>query len=346
MGKTTLARLLFAKRKYSYLNWDVAKDRESILRQLFPKEKYLIFDEIHKFRQWRGFIKGLYDTQHKDKQILVTGSARLDYYRHSGDSLQGRYFYYRLHPLSVSELAITSQKDLADLLRLGGFPEPFFSDSLKDSKRWSRDYRQRFIQEDVTSLELSQNLGEMELLLMRLPELVGSPLSLNALREDIQVSFATVKKWLEIFERMYSIFRLAPFASPLIRAVKKEQKHYHFDWSLVTDDAARFENLVACHFLKLVHYEQDTGGRNLELKYFRDTDGREVDFIITEDNKMIMAAEVKLKARDISKNLLYLKRKFPQVKAYQIHSELKKEYHAKEGIRLLPITSEELQQLR
>lgn len=334
VGKTTLS-LNLAPRKYCYLNWDILTDREFILKQHFPTERFIIFDEIHKFKQWRNYIKGLYDKHKNQKKILLTGSARLDYYRHSGDSLQGRYHYYRLHPLTVKELDIQTTKDMKGLLTLGGFPEPFLSGSQRLASRWQREYRSRVVNEDISSLELSQNLSQMELLLLRLLELVGSPLSVNALREDLNLAYKTVAKYLDIFERMYLIYRLSPFHSHKLRAVKKEQKHYHYNWAEIPDEGARFENLIAGHLLKWVHFQQDYSGKNMELNYFRDTDKREVDFIITDNKKPTLAIECKVKARDISPHLKYFKAKFPSVECIQVHLENKKEYESKEGIKSL-----------
>ena len=334
VGKTTLARDL-APKGHRYLNWDILKDRESILKQHFPRERFIIFDEIHKFSQWRNYIKGLYDQYGDQKKILVTGSARLDYYRHSGDSLQGRYHYYRLHPLTVGELGLKTQKDMEDLLTLGGFPEVFLSHSLRQAKRWQREYRSRVIHEEISSLELSQNISQMELLLMRLPEFVGSPLSINSLTKHLSLSHKTVAKYLDIFERMYLVHRIPPFISKRLRSVKKEQKHYHYNWAEVPERGERFENLVAGHLLKWAHFQQDYEGEDIELHYFRDTDKREIDFIVTDGNKPIKAIECKLKDKGISSHLAYFKAKFPSVDCIQVHLEHKEDYESKEGIKSL-----------
>lgn len=335
VGKTTLAKQVITDGK-SYLNWDVPEHRERILKGQLPASKSLIFDEIHKYRSWRNFLKGLFDKSGKETHILVTGSARLDLYRFGGDSLQGRYHYLRLHPLSVKEIGAHNNSGLMDLLELGGFPEPFLGESKVEAKRWSREYRNRFLREDVVSLEHVKDLGNLELLVLRLPELVGSPLSINALREDLQLSHKTLSKWVDILERMYSIFRISPFGAPKIRAVKKEQKHYHFDWSLVSDMPKRFENLVASHLLKWVHFEEDTKGRDLELRYFRDIDGREVDFVVIENEKPITFIEVKWGDDEVSKGLRYLKVRYPEVASWQIHAAGNKDYKTPEGIRVAP----------
>ncbi len=334
VGKTTLA-LDLAPKNHRYLSWDIQEDKEFIMKQKFPLEHFVIYDEIHKFNNWRNYIKGFYDKYKKQKKILVTGSARLDYYRYSGDSLQGRYHYYRLHPLTVKEIGIKTQKDIKDLLILGGFPEPFLSGSLKQSLRWKREYNSRLVNEDISLLEFSQNLSQMEILLLRLPDLVGSPLSINALREDLNLAHKTVAKYLNIFERMYLIYRLSPFHSQKIKAIKKDQKHYHYNWAEVKDESIRFENLIAGHLLKWVHFHQDFKGEDMDLCYFRDTEKREVDFVITKNKKPIQAIECKLKSKEVSPHLKYFKFKFPKVECIQVHLEQKKEYISKENIKVL-----------
>ncbi len=322
-GKTTLVKKILTDKKENlnkkYLNWDSGQDREIIIRENFPAEKgYIILDEIHKYSNWRQILKGLYDKRGKDLKIFVIGSARLDYYRRGGDSLQGRYHFYRLLPLTFAELKTNKLSDLMDLLKYGGFPEQYIRASEKESGRWSKEYRTRVIQDDLRDLETVSDLGKLEHISIRLPELVGSPLSINALREDIQTSHQTVTRWLNILENIYMIFRIYPFGGPKIRAVKKEAKHYHYDWNLINDAGPRFENLIAVHLLKWCYFMEDSKGKNIELRYFRDIDRREVDFIILENNKPIKFIECKLNSKKISLSLKYLKVRYPKVEAIQI----------------------------
>lgn len=335
VGKTTLAKALITD-KSSYLNWDIPSHRESILKRELPLAKLWCFDEIHKFTSWRDFIKGVYDEFHHNHRIMVTGSARLDVLRRSGDSLQGRYHHLRLHPLSVKELKITGEKELLELMELGGFPEPYFSKSKIEAKRWSTHYRSLLVNQESPALETISDLSKLELLSLRLPELVGSPLSLNALREDLYIAHKTVSRWINIFEKIYMIFFLPPFGSPLIRAVKKEQKHYHFDWSLIPEKAARFENFIASHLLKWVHYQRDVFGDQIELRYFRDTDKREVDFCITRNSDVQMFIECKWADKRTSPHLHYLQKKFPSAKFYQISATGKKSFISKQNIIHMP----------
>jgi uncharacterized protein len=334
VGKTTVAKQLLGQNAKGYLNWDFAAHREKIINHELPVSPIWVFDELHKYKSWRNYLKGIYDQFGSEHEILVTGSARLDYYRHGGESLQGRYHYLRLNPLSVAELKITTQSDFEQLLKLGGFPEPFFSSSSFESKRWSREYRHRLIEEDLVALEQVKDLSALELLMLRLPNLVGSPLSINGLREDLNYSHKAVANWLSIFERLYAIIRISPFGSPLLRAVKKEQKHYHYDWTLVGSKGARFENLVAMHLMKWVQFEVDVKARELELRYFRDTDSREVDFIITEDGRPILAVECKWGDDEVSKSLKYFKQRFPDCDAWQISMVGTKDYLSRENIRV------------
>lgn len=335
VGKTTFARALPGG-KAGYLSWDDPDDRQRILARELPSSRLWVFDELHKYRRWRNYLKGIGDKRPRGQGIVVTGSARLDYYRFGGDSLQGRYHYFRMHPLSAAELKLRTSKELDELLTLGGFPEPFLSGSEVEARRWSRQYRTLLVREEVSDLESVHDMGTLELLAQRLPELVGSPLSINALREDLEVSHRTLARWLDILERLYSLFRLAPFGAPKLRAVKKARKHYHFDWTLVQEPGVRFENLVAAHLLKWVHFQQDEQGLDLDLRFFRDVDGREVDFVVLNGRAPVLLVECKWADDGVSPGLRYLKERFPKAEAWQISATGTRDFQSAEGIRVAP----------
>jgi uncharacterized protein len=329
VGKTTVAQQLLEGEIDSYLNWDVPDGRERILKRDYPITELIVFDELHKFKTWKSYLKGLYDDPRRKMKILVTGSARLDLYRKGGDSLQGRYHLLRLHPLSVKELNITNATQMEELLERGGFPEPFLSQSNVEAKRWSREYRSRVIREEIRDLEQIEDLGKLELLMLRLPELVGSPLSINAIREDLNVAHKTIERWIEALERLYVSYRIAPLASSQIKAVKKSQKCYLYNWSIVEDPEARFENFVAGHLLKWAHYQQDVFGKDIEIYYVRDSTGREVDFAICDKRKVISIIECKLSETKIDPTLKYFSTRFPKAAAIQVVQNLA---HDKERI--------------
>lgn len=255
-------------------------------------------------------VKSLFDKRSGSLKIMVTGSGKLDYYRHGGDSLQGRYHFYRLHPLMLQELNPPDQETLTNLLRYGGFPEPFLAADDRQSRRWSREYRTRIIYDELTSLEQVKDTSAIEALTIRLPDLVASPLSVDALRQDLRVAHETVQRWLAMIENLYMIFRIFPFGAPHIRAVKKEAKHYHFDWTLISDPGRRFENFMACQLLAYCHYRQDYEGEETELRFFRDIDRREVDFVLMKDQQPTHFIECKTKNKSVNPALKYLLQRF------------------------------------
>lgn len=333
-GKTTLALEILGSNKNRYLNWDDPEAREKIIKGNFPAKKGLIvLDEIHKYPKWRDSLKGLYDMRKQDIQILVTGSARLDYYRRGGESLQGRYHLLRMHPLTFKEISGSSQAELMNLFDLGGFPEPYFSGSKTEARRWSRENRTRVLYEDLVSLEKVKETTQIETLAIRLPELVGSTLSINSLREDLSVSHVTVQNWLQIMENLYYIYRILPFGSSKIKAVKKETKHYHYDWNSIDEPGARFENMIANHLLKYCQYQEDTEGHTTELRFFRDRERREVDFVITQNKKPMLFVECKLKQEDSPPMLKYLKQKFEAVPTVLVSLRESEDYIDKHNIR-------------
>lgn len=337
VGKTTLCRNFVAAQfnNPAYLNWDNRSDRKTITAGGWPGDsELLILDEIHKYRQWKSFIKGEYD-KHKDSfKFLVTGSARLDLYRRGGDSLQGRYHYYRLHPFTLAEVESATYKSsvhnelsigrdfnrdtLHALDVFGGFPEPFTKQSARQIRRWHNEKIERMIREDILDVQTLRDIGNMKLLSDMLPSKVGSLLSLNSLREDLEVSHRAVSHWMDILEAFYYLFRIYPYSAKKIRSLKKEPKLYLWDWSEVNDEAARFENLIASHLLKFAHFITDYEGFRAELYFLRDVDKREVDFLMTIDGKPWFAVEAKINEIGVSPNLLYFKDRLAIPYIYQV----------------------------
>lgn len=344
VGKTTLALGLLGDARPThpaYLSWDDLADRKMLLAGALPSDQpLLVFDELHKFRQWRGLIKGIYDKHHLSRKILVTGSARLDHYRKGGDSLQGRYHYHRLHPFSLHELHATpTASDLDQLLVFGGFPEPFLKADHRHWKRWQRERQSRVIQEDLISLEQVREVSQIELLASLLPSRVGSPLSINNLRQDLGVAFETADRYIRILENLYFCFRIPPFGLPNLRAAKKEQKLYMWDWSLCDEPASRFENLVASNLLKYCHHLEDTEGEPMGLRFLRDSAGREIDFVVTRGGKPAFAVECKTGERDLGRNIPYFAARSNIPIFYQVHTGAKDVVFPEARARVLPLTT-------
>ena len=312
VGKTTLARQVLQRQRGLYLNWDNQGDRKTILQGLWPPEPVLIvLDELHKYRKWKSHLKGEFD-RHRDKHtFLVTGSARLNIYRRGGDSLQGRYHSHRLHPFSLCEVLgerrliepgktlkipheiPQEKKILQDLFAYGGFPEPYMKADARFHRRWQKEHLDRVIAEDVRDLSNVADLSSLQILAELLPARAGSLLSLNNLREDLEVSHRAISHWMELFEQLYYCYRLPPYAGRLSQTLRKERKLYLWDWSTLEDPGARFENMIAGHLLKFCHFLEDTEGHNVQLHYIRDKSKREVDFLVTCDKKPWFAVEAK-----------------------------------------------------
>lgn len=211
---------------------------------------------------------------------------------------------------------------MEELLELGGFPEPYLSKSLVEANRWSREYRSRIIKEEIRDLEKIEDLGKLELLVLRLPELVGSPLSINAIREHLQVAHKTIERWIIALENLYVSYRIAPFATSQIKSVRKSQKCYLYNWSIVENPGARFENFVAGHLLKWAHYQQDVLGRDIDIYFIRNSTGREVDFAICDKRKVLSIIECKVSEKEIDKSLRYFRSHFPEAEAIQLVQNL------------------------
>lgn len=338
VGKTTLALSLLnppSVKNPQYLSWDDPNDQKRILKFEIPyKSRIIIFDEIHKYKKWRNLLKGLYDKNHEDHSFIVTGSARLDHFRKGGDSLLGRYRYFRLHPLSVAELKGNSS-DVLSLLKFGGFPEPFYLQNEKEHKLWINERSYRLVRDDVKDLTTIKETSLVSLLLELLPARVGSLLSLKSIAEDIQVSQPTIDRWLTELEHLYYCYRILPFGSPKIRAIKKTAKLYLWDWSEINNDGPRFENLVASQLLKSCHYLEDTEGDRYELRYLRDTDGHEVDFVVLKNKRPLYAVECKTGESSLSKSISYFKERLEIPEYYQVHLG-KKDYGSPKSGRVLP----------
>lgn len=339
VGKTTLARSLGERdySDYTYLNWDRRDDRRAIIAEQFKAEsKLLIFDELHKYKKWKNYLKGVFDTSNRKFHILATGSARLDLYRRGGDSLMGRYHYYRLHPFSLKEVLdiephIQEGKELqfsevssrvtqvfSQLLHFGGFPEPFLSTNEQTLRRFHNERVDRLIREDIRDLESLRDLSALQVLVELLPDKVGALLSVNSLREDLQVAHKTISLWMDILERFYYHFRIYPFASTRIKSLRKEPKLYLWDWSQVLKEGPRLENIVASHLLKLVHFLYDALGHKAELYFVRDREGHEVDFLVTIGKKPWFAVEVKQSDQQVSKSLRYIQERLHIPFLYQV----------------------------
>lgn len=332
-GKTTLALSILGEAP-GYFTWDLDEDRRDILAKRWdPASNLLVFDELHKYRRWKNFLKGVFDTERERHRFLVTGSARLDLYRRGGDSLLGRYHYWRLHPFSLSELprGIAAEEAFARLMRVGGFPEPFLDGDERQAKRWRRERFDRVLRDDIRDLEPIREVQTLSLFVDALRTRVGSPVVLSNIAQELQVASKTLKHWLDILERMYLVFVVRPLTRKLPRAIQKPPKVYFFDTGdVLGDEGVRFENLVATHLLKRIHFLEDRDGDRYRLSYVRDKDGREVDFAVEMEAeagvRLEALIEVKWSDREIARPLSYYAQRLRPKVAQQLVARISRPY--------------------
>jgi hypothetical protein len=343
VGKTYLVKQKLAELKNEelYFNWD-----DPLVRRTYTKNPHFLkaalakapgkpplvaFDEIHKHTDWKNILKGLHDIHSGEAQIIVTGSARLDFFKASGDSLVGRYFSYKLLPLGLSEAGQDFSHVLSDpdsiafpdknrmlsklpdtgrsshlqdafklWLRFGGFPEPFIKGKDSFSLKWRRDYRSLLVTEDMRDLTHIHDIKGLEQLMLILPERIASPLSINSLREDLQVNHSTVSNWLEAFKKIYLVFSVMPWARSIARAITKEAKYYFYDWTMAADAGARYENAIAVSLLRLVNRWNELGLGEFDIRYVRNLQKQEVDFLLINHNKPVALFEAKVNDTAVS----------------------------------------------
>lgn len=337
-GKTTLAKQLYEK--YDYFNFDAAEDRLALQKKTWDRKKpLLIFDELHKKKEWKRWLKGIYDVEGLSPEILVTGSAKLNTYKKVGDSLAGRYFQFRLHPLDLKEAYNLWQQDSGEifnrLYHCSGFPEPFLQDSEAYYKRWRRTHLDIILRQDLIDLYAIRDIQAIENLVMLLKTRVGSPVSYATLARELERDANTVKRWLLLLENLYVIFRVTPYHKKISRSLLKEPKFYFYDIAQVEGDkGARLENLLACALLKELQFIEDTIGDDAKLYYLRTKDGKELDFLITINNKPTHMIESKWSDPTPSAAFSHFKPFFPDIQQIQLVKDLKRETTYPEGLEI------------
>lgn len=337
-GKTTLTKMI--GNSFDYINYDDESGRKIIREKSWDRKKELIiFDELHKMPKWKQWIKGIYDTEGTHPQMIVTGSARMETYRKVGDSLAGRYFHYRLHPLDVRELSqinfkLGTEEIIDRLMNVGGFPEPFLEGSKNYYNLWKKTHLDIILRQDLLDLELLRNIKQMEILVELLKDRVGSTISYSSLAGDMQVSDKTVKRWLELLENMYVIFKVTPYSKNIARSVLKQPKYYFYDIARVENEGARVENLVAASLIKEVQFRQDCLGEEWDIHFLSKKGNGEIDFLITKKSLPWGMIEVKLSDDTPSKNFNLFGKELHHIKKIQLVKNLKREKTFPDGTEI------------
>ena len=338
-GKTTLSKML--NNSFDYFNYDNAEHRLGLIERSWDRSKDLIiFDELHKLKNWKSWLKGVYDTEQIPPSIIVTGSAKLDTYKKVGDSLAGRFFQFRLHPLDLKEInqalhPENLENEFYKLLQVGGFPEPYLDGSQTYYNRWKKSHLDIILKQDLIDLENVQQITSIETLIQLLKKRVGSPISYSSLAEDLQCSDKTIKRWLTILETMYVVFKVPPYHKNISRAILKSPKYYFYDTGQVVGEAGiKLENLVACSLLKELHFREDCMGEQWNLYYLRNKDGREMDFLVTRNEQPALMIEVKWSDANRNPSFSFFEKYFSNVMKIQLVKEIKREKTYPDGTQI------------
>jgi predicted AAA+ superfamily ATPase len=334
----------------NYLNWDNKDHRNIILsgptslaehlglNKASTEKPFVILDEIHKHPDWKNYLKGFYDTYKDKANIIVTGSSKLNVFKSGGDSLMGRYFPYRIHPLSVAEcLSATLNDDeeisapqeiapelLQKLLNIGGFPEPFLKDNERFTRIWKNLRQQQLFHEDILDLSQIQEVALLEFLAEILRQQAGQLTNYSKLAKKVGVVVDTIKRWITTLENFYYCFTIKPWSRNIVRSLLKEPKTYLWDWGEIDDVGARLENFVACHLQKAVHMWNDRGLGKYGLFFIRDKEKNEVDFLVTKDKAPWFLVEVKNSPNhSISKALHKFQQQTKAQHAFQVVADMK-----------------------
>jgi predicted AAA+ superfamily ATPase len=340
-GKTTMAKALLTQ-SGQYLNWDIPSDRKIIRETAWLKDASLVvLDELHKAPKWKNLLKGLADEFGNRPPLLVTGSARLDAFRTTGDALTGRHYSYRLHPVDVAESKrflpeLRLEDRVRRLLDAGGFPEAYLNPV--DAARLRNDRMELVTREDARDLSRITSWRGVSDMIELLRERVGRPVNYDNLARDLGISPPTARNWVELLEKLYVVFLIQPYSNRISRSIRKERRVYFLDCAAAYDETggSQVENLAACSLLKYAHFRKDAYGENWDLFYLRDKENREVDFVVTLNRKIQWLIEVKTSDDEIGSSLRYYTERLQPKRPLHLVLNLHRPQE-KSGIEILPL---------
>ena len=344
VGKTTTGREVAT----TYLDWDNLENRKLILagpealaRQLGvnqPVKEPLVVavDQFQKYGRWKNLLKGFFDTYEDRVRLVVTGSSRLDYYRPGQDSLMGRYFRFRMHPFTVAEVLhpeppgdevirpprAIPEEEYQALWVHGGFPEPFVKRDPGFTRRWQRLRQEQILRKDVRVFTRIEERSKLEILAGLVALRSSTPIIYLDLAREAGVSVDTSRRWVGVLAELHYGFLVRPWFKEVSRALRKEPRWFLRDWSVVEEAEARAKTFVACHLLKAAQGWTDLGLGVFELRYVRDKEKREADFLVVKDGKPWFLVEVKTSESPLTPALAHFQKSTGAAHAFQVVMDL------------------------
>jgi uncharacterized protein len=299
VGKSSLCGALAPQR----LDWNNLAERlamlkgpEAVIQHLGlqrPRDRQqpLLIDNLDGHRDWQRFLRKLRARCGGNRPVVVT---MLDAPR---TSLPTNSLAVRIHPWSVGECARTlpsaepinrpaaiSDEDWAALLDHGGFPEPFERRDPRFTRRWNTQRREELL-EDLPRFAFVRDPAIVQMLALTLMSRSATHLIYSDLSRELGVTVDTIRRWIDLLERLQLGFRVRPWFARVPKALRKEPKWFLRDWSDLIEPGARARTFIACHLLKAAEGWTDLGLGRFELRYVRDKRQREVDFLMLRDRR-------------------------------------------------------------
>jgi len=300
-GKSSLLNHYFPDYRYISLDVPLSAKQASENGQYFLQSNPapLIIDEVQYAPELFRHLKIHIDQNRQwSGQYLMTGSQKFSLMRGVSESLAGRVAILNLHSLSARELAHFFQLDptpqqILEWLIKGGYPE-IYQQNL-DPNLYFGDYVATYIERDVRQLLNIRHIRDFDQFMRLLALRSGQIFSMSRIAGEVGVSTHTIKSWISVLEASNIIYLLKPFYQNYGKRLIKSPKLYFIDTGLLcylaninSIDQLANSPLLGAFFvtfafgplLRSLH----NAGKADEIYYFRDKDGREVDFIIPEGN--------------------------------------------------------------
>lgn len=352
VGKTTLLKNIFPEAHYLLLDNQTTKNTlESYdiqtYKQVLGPHKQIILDELHLLSNPGRAVKIIYD-QLPQVQLIVTGSSSLHIKNKTSESMAGRKIDYHLYPLTFSEYLtqtntqsqlnynllnnieqrlkkpphrLVDTSTLVDnVLLFGLYPEIL---QLPQDQKYLHNLADSVVFKDIIELNLIDNKTKAKQLLKLLAYQIGNLINYSELSNKLQLDQRTVKRYLNIFEDSFIIYRLYPYSNKKRGEIVKSPKIYFWDiglrnalinnfadLSIRADSGAMFENFIISEVKKINTYQNNP----YQLHYWRTKSGSEVDLVLSKPD-ILIGCEIKQKKGNLSSAFL---NRYPQAQSHLI----------------------------